>query len=75
MKRNYFHFVTFTKPKVSTTKSADDVAQLIEDTINKMQEDGEKYGEIHIDMPEDLTPEEQQMFIEEIMKRFGGTDE
>lgn len=74
MKRDYVHFAMYTKPVAKQPRSADELADLIETKIREMQESGEKYGEIRIDMPEDLTEEEVQIFIHEVMKRFGGED-
>lgn len=75
MSRDYVHFASFTKPKAKEPRSAEEFAELIESKIRDMQEDGEKYGEIRIELPDDLTEDEARLFIQEIMKRLGADDE
>lgn len=69
------HFVTEPKKTQSTAKTPDEFADLVEQQIRKMMEDGEEYGELRIDIPENLTPEEAAMFIEEIIKRFNDEED
>lgn len=76
MKREFMHFVDFSKEKeTSTAKTPEEFAELIEQQIRKMMEDGEEYGELRIDIPKNLTPEEAAMFIEEIIKRFNDEED
>lgn len=76
MKREFMHFVDFSKEKEpSTAKTPEEFADLVEQQIKKMMEAGEEYGELRIDIPKNLTPEEAAMFIEEIIKRFNGEED
>lgn len=70
------HFVTEPRTKVQNTpKTPEEFADMLEEQIRKMMEDGEEYGEIRIDIPDNLTPEDAAKFIEEIIKRFNSDDE
>lgn len=72
MKREFMHFVSEPKEKSTpTSKTPEEFADLVEEQIRNMLENGEEYGELRIDIPEDLTPEDAAMLIEEIIKRLG----
>lgn len=68
------HFVSYSKEQ-HTQKTPEDFANMIEDQLRKMMQSGDEYGELRIDIPEDLTPEEAAMFIEEIIKRFNDEED
>ena len=71
MKREFMHSTSEPKEVAKPEpKTPDEFADIVEEQIRNMMENGEEYGEIRLDIPEDLTPEEAAMLIEEIMKRF-----
>lgn len=70
------HFVDFSKEKeAQVTLTPEEFADMVEQQIKKMLEDGEEYGEIRIDIPKNLTPEQAAQFVEEIIKRFGDEED
>ncbi|AMM44025.1 hypothetical protein FDG95_gp517 [Pectobacterium phage vB_PcaM_CBB] len=76
MKREFMHFMPEPKakePKKTMTPEA--FADMVEEQIRKMLEDGEEYGELRIDIPENLTPEQAAQFVEEIIKRFNSEED
>lgn len=76
MKNGFYHFVDYsTKKKTSETQTPEEIADLIEQKIREMMDDGEKTSEIIIDVPDDLSPEETEKFLEEIFKRLSKLDD
>ena len=70
------HFMPEPKAKEpKNTMTPEDFADMVEEQIRKMLEDGEEYGELRIDIPENLTPEQAAQFVEEIIKRFNSEED
>ncbi len=70
------HFVDFSKEKEArVSMTPEEFADMVEQQIKKMLEDGEEYGELRIDIPENLTPDQAAQFVEEIIKRFNDEEE
>ncbi|AFC21896.1 hypothetical protein GAP32_441 [Cronobacter phage vB_CsaM_GAP32] len=78
MKREFMHFMPDPKAKEpKKTMTPEEFADMFEEQLRKMIEDGEEYCELRIDIPDNLTPEQAATFVEEIIKRLNdeGDDE
>lgn len=81
MASEFIHFGTFgkqkeTKPAVdihvtgTTERDFDEVSDRVAEAIQKMIEEGKESGELCIEMPDDLSPEESAQFINAVMQRI-----
>lgn len=81
MASEFIHFGTFgqkkeTKPAVdirvtgTTDRDFDEVSDRVAAAIQKMIDEGKETGELCIEMPDDLTPEESAQFIDAVMQRI-----
>lgn len=77
---NFLHFADWGKTVTNADRNTvyinvvepSEIADLIENTIKKMQEDGKESGEFKIEIPDNLSPEEVQNFISEVKRLLGG---
>ncbi|EBS4516542.1 hypothetical protein DQT32_03875 [Salmonella enterica subsp. enterica serovar Braenderup] len=81
MASEFIHFGTFgqkkeTKPAVdihvtgTTNQDFNEVTDRVAAAIQKMIDEGKESGELCIEMPDDLSPEEAAQFIDAVMQRI-----
>lgn len=78
MARTFMHFayseelkkIENAKSGIVNVESVDEFTKLIEDTVQRMIDSGSDQGIFRVNLPEGISPEKAQEFMEEVMRQL-----